>query len=227
MKALRAAGAAGKNGPGSPQGGVMRLYHCDGSRSLRCLWTLEEMGLAHELTVLPFPPRAFAKDYKAVNPLGTVPALVDGESTMTESVSICQYLADRYGPTDLSLKPADKDYPLYLNWMGRADATLTFPQTIYFRYTALEPEERRQPQVAEDYRKWFLARWTSVEAGLEGRDYLCGDRFTLADICVGYAFYFSQVLNIGEANSPNVARWWSLISAREGFSRASAERAIG
>ena len=163
----------------------MRLYHCNGSRSLRCLWALKEMGLAHELTVLPFPPRVFAKDYKGVNPLGTVPALVDGATTMTESVAICQYLADRYGPTELSVRPSEEDYGRYLNWMARADATLTFPQTIYFRYTALEPEDRRQPQVAEDYRKWFLARWTSVEEGLADRDYLCAGRFTMADICVG------------------------------------------
>ncbi|HBS30336.1 MAG TPA: glutathione S-transferase, partial [Parvularcula sp.] len=73
----------------------MKLYHCQGARSLRCVWALEEMGLPYELETLPFPPRVFAKQYKDVNPLGTVPALVDGGVTLTESSGICHYLAEK------------------------------------------------------------------------------------------------------------------------------------
>ena len=198
----------------------MRLYHCQGARSLRCLWALEEMGLAYELETLPFPPRLFAKHYKDVNPLGTVPTLIDGDVMLTESVAICQYLADRYGPTPLAVTKDEIDYGRYLNWMHRSDATLTFPLTITFRYTALEPEERRSAQVAADYRKWFLGRWSSVEAGLDGRDYLCADRFTMADICVGYALYFARTLGVDEAITPNVTLWWERITARAGYEKA-------
>ena len=49
------------------------LYHCPGARSMRPLWTLEEMGLEYELVTLPFPPRLLQRDYLEVNPLGTVP----------------------------------------------------------------------------------------------------------------------------------------------------------
>ena len=199
----------------------MKLYHCQGARSLRCVWALQEMGLDYELETLPFPPRLFAKHYKEVNPLGTVPALIDGDVMMTESSGICHYLAEKYGPTPLAVKPDEKDYGRYLNWMYRSDATLTFPLTIAFRYTALEPEERRSAQVAEDYRKWFLGRWSSVEAGLEGRDYLAADRFTMADICVGYALYFANTLGVAEAMTPNVKKWWERITARAAFKKAS------
>ena len=199
----------------------MKLYHCQGARSLRCVWALEEMGIAYELETLPFPPRMFAKHYKEVNPLGTVPALIDDGVMLTESSGICHYLAEKYGPTPLRVAPEERDYALYLNWMYRSDATLTFPLTIHFRYTALEPEERRSAQVAEDYKKWFLGRWTSVEAGLEGREYLCADRFTMTDICVGYALYFARTLNVAEAMTPNVSRWWEKITARPAFARAS------
>ena len=71
---------------------MITLYHCDGARSFRPLWMLEEMGLAYELKMLPFPPRVFAKDYLALNPLGTIPYLIDGETRMTESSGICHYL---------------------------------------------------------------------------------------------------------------------------------------
>ena len=66
----------------------MKLWHCNGSRSLRPLWALEEMGMDYELEVLPFPPRIFQREYLGVNSLGTVPFFVDGETEMTESVNI-------------------------------------------------------------------------------------------------------------------------------------------
>lgn len=201
----------------------MKLYHCANSRSLRPLWAIEEMGLDHELVVLQFPPRVFHKDYKEINPLGTVPAFVDGGVTMTESAAICEYLGAKYGPTALAVTPEEKDYGLYLNWLHRSDATLTFPQTLVLRYTALEPEERRQPQVAEDYRKWFLARWRSVEEGLDGRDYLAGGRFTMADIAVGFSLHLARILAIDEAFTPNVSKWWDRITARAAYKKAIAK----
>lgn len=199
----------------------MKLYHCQNSRSMRPLWALEEMGLGYELETMPFPPRVFAKHFKGVNPLGTVPALVDGQTLLTESAGICHYLAAKYGPTPLAVEPAEPDFGPYVNWMFRSDATLTFPQTIVLRYAALEPEERRLPQAAADYRAWFLARWRSVEEGLEGRQYLCAERFTMADICVGFAFHLSQILGIEEARTPNVAAWWARISSRPAFLKAA------
>lgn len=202
---------------------MLKLYHSKGARSLRCLWALEEMALPYELIVLQFPPRVFHKDYKGVNPLGTVPALVDGDLVMTESAGICQYLGVRRGPTPLAVSPEESAYGDYLNWLHRSDATLTFPQTLVLRYTALEPEDRRQPQVAADYRQWFLGRWRSVEQALgDGREHLVGGRFTMADIAVGYAFYLSQSLQIAEAASPSVARWWERLSSRPAFARADA-----
>ena len=200
---------------------MMKLYHCKGARSLRCLWTLEEMELDYALEALPFPPRIFAKAFKEINPLGTVPALVDGDVLMTESVAICQYLADRYGPTDLAIAPREAGYADYLNWLHRADATLTFPLTLVLRYTAMEPEERRQAQTVEDYRNWFLGRWRSVDAALQNRDYLCANRFTLADICVGYTADFALSLGIGEAMTPAVTAWRERLTSRPAYISAT------
>jgi glutathione S-transferase len=57
---------------------MIELYHCAGTRSFRALWALEEMGLAYRLHLLPFPPRLLRPDFLALNPLGTVPLLIDG-----------------------------------------------------------------------------------------------------------------------------------------------------
>ena len=66
----------------------MKLYHCTGARSLRALWTLEELGRDCDLVVMPFPPRKRVAGWMAVNPLGTIPLFVDGAVRMTESSAI-------------------------------------------------------------------------------------------------------------------------------------------
>ncbi|MAB12980.1 glutathione S-transferase family protein [Parvibaculum sp.] len=198
----------------------MKLYHCKGARSLRPLWTLEEMGLDYELETMPFPPRFLREGYTGINPVGTVPYFVDGETEMTESAGIAQYLVEVYGPTDLALKPGDKEYGAWLNWIHRSDATLTFPQTIVLRYTQLEPEERRLKQAAEDYTQWFFARLRTVEAALDGRDYLCADRFTVADICVGFSLYLADTLGFKGGFKPNTAAYYERLSARPAFQRS-------
>jgi len=114
---------------------MITLYHCAAARSFRPLWTLEELGLPYELKMLPFPPRVFAKEYLGINPLGTIPLLLDGETRMTESAGIAQYLVSRYGPTPLAVAVDEPDYGAFINWLHFGEATLTFPQTLVLRYT--------------------------------------------------------------------------------------------
>ena len=200
---------------------TLKLYHCKRARSMRPLWTLEEMGLDYELITMPFPPRYLAKEFKQINPLGTVPALVNGNLVMTESAGICQYLVDKYGPTNLAVGKDEADYGNYLNWLHRSAATLTFPQTLVLRYTRLEPEAQRNPQVANDYRKWFLQRVKSVERAMADREYLCSGRFTIADICIVYCLFLAKNLDIDEAFTPNIQAYWDHVTQREAFQRAS------
>ena len=141
----------------------MKLFHCFNSRSLRPLWCLEEMGLEYELEVMPFPPRYEREGYLDINPLGTVPTLIDGSRTLTESTGICQYLVEQYGPTTLAVRQDEPEYGAYLNWLYRSDATFTFPLALVLRYTRLEPEERKNPQIVEDYTIWFYSRIRAVE----------------------------------------------------------------
>ena len=142
-------------------------------------------------------PRVFRKDYLGINPLGTVPFFVDGETRMTESCAICHYLVERHDRPAFGLRPADPEYGSYLNWLYHADATLTFPQTIVLRYTQLEAESRRLPQAAADYRAFYLGRLRLLDLHLEGREFLCAGRFTIADICIGYALHLGDLPMLG------------------------------
>ncbi len=204
----------------------MRLYHCADARSLRVLWTLEELGCDYDLVNMPFPPRALYPGYLDINPLGTVPTFVDGDVTMTESSGACHYLADKFAPTPLRVDPREPAYGDYLNWLYRSDATLTFPQTIVLRYTRLEPPERRLSQAVEDYSIWYLSRLRSVEAALEGRDFLCAERFTVADIAVHFALYLGRTLGLDARYKPNTLRYLDALMQRPAFQRAMAKQAM-
>jgi glutathione S-transferase len=199
---------------------VIVLYHCAAARSFRPLWTLEELGTAYDLRMLPFPPRVLAREYLALNPLGTIPLLLDGDTRMTESAAISHDLVTRYGPTPLAVDVGEPDYGAFLNWLHFGEATLTFPQTLVLRYTQLEPEERRNPQVAADYAKWFFGRLRGIEAAIADRDMLCGGRFTAADISVGYALLLAQNLGLSKEFTPGVTAYWQRLQGRDGFRRA-------
>ncbi len=175
----------------------MKLYHCQGARSLRPLWALEEMGLDYEVEVMPFPPRFLREGYTDINVIGTVPYFVDGEVHMTESSGICLYLVEKYQRYDFGLKSDHPEYGSYLNWLFHSDATLTFPQTLVMRYLHLDPSPEKQP-VAVDYAKWFYARLRLLDQHLLERDYLVDNRFTVADIAVGFALYLAKLLKLSE-----------------------------
>lgn len=201
---------------------MMTLYHCMSARSFRPLWTLEELQLPYELIVLPFPPRAISKEYLGVNSLGTVPAFRDGDVFMTESSAIAQYLADRNPAGGLSVDKTSAQYSDYLNFLHFGEATLTFPQTLVLRYGRFEPKDRRQPQVVEDYTKWFLSRLRRIGEVVQVRPYMCGDTFTAADISVGYALLLAENLGLRPQFPEGVGAYWDRLSAREGFGRAMA-----
>ena len=206
---------------------MIELYHCRDARSFRALWALEEMGLPYRLHLLPFPPRLLQPGYLAQNPLGTIPLLIDGEARMTESAAIPQYLATRYGPSPLAVGVEEGDYGLWLDWLHRSEATLTFPQTIVLRYTQLEPPERRLQQAAEDYTQWVLSRLRHLTRALADREWLCAGRFTMADLCVGYALLFARTLRLEHKFSPDVSAYWDRLAARPAFLAAQAAQAAG
>ncbi len=196
------------------------LHHCVSARSLRPLWMLEELGLPYTLRMLPFPPPVHARPYLDPNPLGTVPLLEDGSTRMTESAAMCQYLAARHSPGGLDVRADEPSYGAYLNWLHMSDATLTFPQTLVLRYTHFEPPERRQPQVAADYARWFLARLRAVDAAVQQHEHLCAGRFTAADVAVGYALVLAQHLGLDAQFPPAVAAYWQRLQDRPAFQRA-------
>jgi len=201
---------------------MITLWHCVDARSFRALWALEEVGLPYELKILPFPPRYLARDYLHVNPLGTVPFLVDGETRMTESAAICQYLAERYAGPPLCVKPDEPGFGAYLNALHFGEATLTFPQALMLRYGRFEPPERRLPQAVSDYSRWTLGRLAGLDSLMRGAEFVAAGRFTVADISIGYALMLLKLTGLFDEAPPSMQAYYGRLKLRPAFKRAKA-----
>ena len=204
---------------------MIELWHCPDARSFRVLWTLEALGLSYQLHLLPFPPRARAPQFLEINPLGTVPAMRDGATFMTESAATVQYLVTRHGPSALAVAEDDPAYGPWLNWLHFGEATLTFPQTLVLRYRTLEPG--RAEAVADDYARWFLSRLRHVDRALQSTEWLCCGRFTAADISVGYALLLAHQLELSSRFTPSVAEYWARLQSTPGFAAAKRAQEVG
>lgn len=201
---------------------MITLYHAFNARSFRALWALEALDVDYDLKMLPFPPRVRARDYLAINPLGTIPCLIEGELKMTESSAIAQYLADRHGLGTLGVAPSETDYGAYLNWLHFGEATLTFPQTLVLRYRRFEPD--RATLAADDYAKWFLARTRAVGPSLD-KGYICAGRFTAADISMSYAFMLADHLGLGDDLAEPARAYWARMQQEPSLAKARAAQA--
>ena len=96
------------------------------------LWALEEMGATVEIRSLGVRPRLQEPEYLAINPAGTLPALIDGERAIYELLAICEYLAARHD-SDLLVAPDEPERPEFQQWLLYGEATLQAPMSAMAR----------------------------------------------------------------------------------------------
>lgn len=200
---------------------MITLYHSQGARSFRVLWMLNELGLDYRLEVIRFPPRVHAPDYLQRNPLGTVPLMTDGEETLFDSAAMLIYLASR-GGGGLALRPADPGYGAWLSWISYGESDLTNPLSTILRHSRFLPEDQRALAVVADQEALFGERLARAASQLEAAPYLCGERFTAADISVGYALMLSRFIGLHKSWPSSLADYWVRLKSRPAFLAAMA-----
>ncbi|MEZ6022748.1 MAG: glutathione S-transferase N-terminal domain-containing protein [Hyphomonadaceae bacterium] len=121
---------------------MLKIYHSQNARSLRVVWLCEEMGVPYETAEASFFKPS--DEFKAVNPLRTVPALQDGDVRMIESVAMMIYIMNKYGPTDLEVKPHEEGYAAYLQFLlfGEAGVAAYGNPLVATRFLA--PDDQKQ-----------------------------------------------------------------------------------
>lgn len=197
-----------------------RLYGTATSRALRAVWGMEETGIDYEHIPTDFGPGSKTPEYLAVNPNGRIPALVDGELTLFESMAINLYLARRYGG---ALYPADAaDEARAWQWSVWAISEIEPLQMQIVIQKLFTPEEKRDAGRIERATQALQRPLRVLDAALAGRPMLLGDAFTVADLNVASVMMLLKRVGVDISAHTQVQRWAQACWARPALARARA-----
>ncbi|WP_437924048.1 glutathione S-transferase family protein [Sorangium sp. So ce291] len=170
----------------------MKLYEFAPTRSIRVRWVLQELGV--EFESIPVNLRAGghrSPEFLEINPAGKVPALVDGDLVLTESVAIVLYLAEKY--PDKGLLPADLQQRAQVyRWLLFAATELEQPLWRIARHTSLYPKDQRLPAEVALAGNDFKAMAEVLEKHMQQRQFVVGDGLTVADIVMAYTLDWAK-----------------------------------
>lgn len=199
---------------------MLKLYGQFMSRAQRCLWTLEELGVPYEhVKTNQGAGESRTPEFLKINPNGHVPVLQDGNFILWESMAIAQYLARKYGQG--SLWPASvEDEGLVFQWALWASLEMEIFVVNYLRHAMLYPPEKRRPELAKEATDTLPAPLRVLNDGLAGKDYLVGNRFSVADINVATVLLLADIYKqIGVDQYPNIMAWLNRVSARPAWQK--------
>jgi glutathione S-transferase/3-isopropylmalate dehydratase len=200
---------------------TLRIHHAKGTRSLRVVWLCEELGAPYEIAPSEF--RKPSEELAAINPLRTLPVLEDGPVKMVESIAIMLYVMGKHMPTPLAAGPNDPGRADWLQFliMGEAGIGQALSTIVRARFLAPEAEKRNWSVLAaEDV---ALKHYDFVADRLRASDYLAADRFTMADISVGYTIGIAQMIGLGDRLPPSVIDYHKRLTERPAYQRAAAK----
>ena len=150
------------------------------SRGRIVRWMLEEVGQPYQTHVLSYAEEMKSPAFRAINPMGKVPALVHGETVVTECAAICAYLADAFPEAGLAPPPADRARGPYYRWLFFTAGPLE--AAVGDKALGVEPGPDQQRMIGYGS---FGQVMDALEQAVEGREHLAGDRFSAADLYVG------------------------------------------
>jgi glutathione S-transferase len=194
-------------------GSELVLFHNPHSRAAMTRALLEELGVDYELRVLDFRKQEqLAPDYKAVNPMGKVPAIRHKGTVVTETVAIYIYLADTFRRADLAPALDDPWRGTYLRWLVFYAAC--FEPAVGDRAMKRDPAPRAQSPYAD-----FDTTLDAITQALQPGPWLLGDRFSAADVLWGNALRWVTGFGMVEA-TPVIADYVARVMARPAEQRA-------
>jgi glutathione S-transferase len=198
----------------------MKIYYAPNTRAVRIVWLFEELGLPYELQRYKLgDARMRSPDYLKVHPMGRVPVLEDGETTIFESGAIVQYVLAKYGDGRLAPEVSSPEFPAYLQWLHYAEGMIMPPVNTIVVETILLPPERRNQANVDRAVKLLSRMLSAVDSGLAGREFLAGS-FSGADIMTGHACTVAARLGADLSDKPSVASYIDRLNARPALKRA-------
>ena len=199
---------------------MLKLHFAPNSRAGRIVWLFEELGLQYDLNKMAFHPKDLKSDeHRERHPLGRVPVLEDGETSIFESGAIVEYVMARYG--DGGLKPAvdAPEFAEYLQWFHYCEGMVMPPINTIMVHTVLLPPERRDQTTLEQAQRLLSRSVAPVNEALAGREYLIG-AFSAADIMLGHSLFMANRLGQVSDEMANVKDYVGRIESRPAFQTA-------
>lgn len=201
----------------------MKLYHSQFTRSGRARWMLEEIGAPHEVVRLALMKGEHrTPEFRAINPYGGVPVLVDGDLKLSESSAIVLHLADKFPEMKLAPPLGTDARAEYYRWMVLVPATLDPVLEAITMHTRILPEDKRVPAIAEEAQKKVGGLLRNVEEAVGDKKYIVGDTFSGADVMLGSTMGWLGFLGMLDAY-PKLAAYGKGLMARPAYQRAYAD----
>ncbi len=186
------------------------------TRAMRVIWMLEELGEPYEL--IPAMPQS--NEVRALNPSGKVPVLKDGAFAITDSVAICQYLADKHGkltfPAGTPKRARQDGITLFV--VDEIEGALWTAA----KNTFIHPEEMRVPEIKRVCRMEFDKAMRLLEGKLGDNSYVMGENLTVPDILIGHAVGWARAAKFDVPDSGPLAAYFQRLQSRPAFLRAMA-----
>ena len=179
---------------------ALTLYGIAFSRAFRSLWAANELGIDYTHVPTHFMKESKQPDYLAVNPNGRVPAMVDGDLVLFESMAINLYLARAYGAPLRVEDPADEARAVQWSFWGITELESTLLRAM-FTALGLFGEEADPAKAHETLNKGCGRALGVLDRHLEGRGWLVGESFSVADLNV------AGVLNLALSGRLDLSQW--------------------
>ncbi len=197
----------------------MKLYGSRNSRSLRCVWALEEAGATYEYQrIWMMKGEGQSPAFKAINPAGKIPVLQDGDLTLTESMAIVLYVADKFPQSPLLPEHAAARAQVH-RWSYYAVTEVEPHLWAVAQHRFALPEDKRVAAL-EPTLQWQLARaLRPIEKTLVAQPFIAGDAFSMADIVVFHCLVWAlsaKLDGVGEASLAYIER----LKMRPAYQRA-------
>jgi glutathione S-transferase len=184
----------------------------------KVMWLVGELAIAHRHIELGGSFGGLdTPEFRAMNPHGRVPVIVDGATVVWESHAILRYLAARYGEGALwSEDPAARSR--WDRWMDWAQTTLQpdFLTGVFWGFYRT-PAGQRDMRLVEEKIRRCAQHFQLLDAILAGKTFLLGERLSLADIPAGTHLYRYFGLAIARPHVPNVERWYRTLAERPAY----------
>ncbi|MDA0272432.1 MAG: glutathione S-transferase family protein [Proteobacteria bacterium] len=193
------------------------IYGVSGSRAIRSLWAIEEVGIEYTHVPTHFFNDSKTDEYLSVNPNGRIPALVDGDLTLFESMAINLYLAKKYAPT---LYPtSENDQAIAIQWSVWAISEIE-PQQMQIVIQKFFNRDNIDQSVIDSATENLQRPLAVLNEQLADRQYLLGDNFSVADLNVAGVMLLMQMIGFDLSAYPNIENWTGRCYSRDALKRA-------